>query len=372
MAALNRTTLFTRLYKALKKHYAVPEPLPQRPLLEQLLFACCLENAPFNKAQQAYQALVDSYFDWNEVRVSTVRELAETMHMLPEPAAAATHIKRLLQTVFEATYSFDLEPLRKLTLGEAQKKLREVNGVTPFVVAVATQGALGGHAIGVDRATWELFALLNLASEKERTAGTVPGLERAIPKNKGQEFFSLLHECAADLLLEGPPPRLLKALGDILPDARQRLEKFYAARHAPAEAAGERVSPVTDGAGQPMPHPLPEKPPAPVAAEATVPPQVQASNEAGKQPSAKARSGKPETPGTSTAPSEAERPAAKPEPQQAPTKRPAAKVPGEASRRKPPAKKERPVAPRTGTVEHERKAAKKNAASSSPTKRKPR
>ncbi len=372
MAALNRTTLFTRLYKALKKHYAAPAPLPPLPLLEQLLFACCLENAPFNKAQQAYQALLDSYFDWNEVRVSTVRELAETMHMLPEPAAAASHIKRLLQTVFEATYSFDLESWRKLTLGEAQKKLREVNGVTPFAVAVATQAVLGGHAIGVDRATWELFALLDLAGEKERTAGTVPGLERAIPKNKGLEFFSLLHECAADLLLEGPPPRLLKALGDVVPDARQRLDQFYAARRGRAEAAGERTSAVADGTGQPMPRPLPEKHPASVAAEPTVPAAAEASSETRKQPSAKARPGKPEPPGTPTARTEAERPAAKPEPQQAPTSTPTAKAPGEAGRRKPPAKKERPVAPRAGTAERERKTAKKKAAPSPPAKRKPR
>lgn len=372
MAALNRTTLFTRLYKALKKHYPAPEPLPQRPLLEQLLFACCLENAPISKAQQAYQALVDSFFDWNEVRVSTVRELAETMHMLPEPAAAAAHIKRLLQTVFEATYSFDLESWRKLTLGEAQKKLREVNGVTPFAVAVATQAVLGGHAIGVDRTTWDLFTLLDLAGEKERTAGTVPGLERAIPKNKGQQFFLLLHECASDLLLDSPPPRLLKALGDVVSDARQRLEAFYAQRRAAAEAAAASASAVADGTSQPPPGPSSEKQPAPAAAEATSPTPAPTPQEPGKQSTGKSKPGKPETTGTAATRTEAERPTAKPEPEQAPISTPAAKVPGETARRKPPAKKERPRAPRTGTAERERKTAKKKAASSSSAKRKPR
>lgn len=362
MTALNRTTLFTRLYKALKKHYGPPAPQPPRPLLEQVLFACCLENAPFAKAQQAYQALVESYFDWNEVRVSTVRELAETLHMLPEPEAAASHVKRLLQAVFESTYSFDLEGWRKLTLGEAQKKLREVNGVTPFAVAVTTQAVLGGHAIGVDRATWDLLGLLDLVGEKERAAGTVPGLERAIAKNKGPEFFWLLHECAADLLLENPPQRLIKVLGDVVPDARQRLDRYYAARRAAAQPAAQAPSEATSGGGQQAPAAAPSAA-APSTPDATLStPGGQAATAAAPADASKASPSKARPARTGSAGA-----AARPDAQQPAADRPSAKPPRETARRKPPADKARALPPRAG----QRKAVKKKAAPP-PAKRKPR
>src|ERR1700689_1952381 len=106
MAGPNRSSLIAKLNKVLKQHY---KPIPvdgDRPLLEQMLFACRLENAPYAKAQKIYEHLSSSFFDWNEVRVSTVKELAESMHELPDPAAAASNLKSVLQTVFEATYSF--------------------------------------------------------------------------------------------------------------------------------------------------------------------------------------------------------------------------------------------------------------------------
>jgi endonuclease-3 len=387
MAALNRTTLFTRLFKALKKHYEAPQPPPARPLLEQLLFACCLENASFEKAQQAYQALVDSYFDWNEVRVSTVRELAESMHMLPDPPTAANHVKRLLQAVFESTYSFDLEAWRKLTVGEAQKKLREINGVTPFAVAVATQAVLGGHAIGVDRTTWDLFSLLGLAGERERAAGTVPGLERAIPKNKGQEFFALLHECAAELLHESATPRLLKVVTDVVPDAKTRLEQYFESRRAAAAGAEHPSEPasVTDQHAPAAPTPVTQPRHAPATQAAVSAPASSPRDES--KPAAKARPAKTESPPAPAARSEPEKPAAeKAAAEKTTAEKPAAKTEvqktaqakratkaAEGGERKPARKQASPTTPRAdAAAPRQPKAAKKKPAPSSPAKRKPR
>src|SRR5438105_12403575 len=109
MAAKNRSALIAKLQKVLKQHYKPLAPAAPRQLLEHMLFACCLENAPYDKAEKTYQNLATSFFDWNEVRDSTVKELAEAMRDLPDPMAAASNLKRLLQTVFESSYSFDLE-----------------------------------------------------------------------------------------------------------------------------------------------------------------------------------------------------------------------------------------------------------------------
>lgn len=224
MATQNRTALINKMYKVLKKHYK-PVPTPERPALEHVLYACCLENAGYEAADKAYTAVSTTFFDWNEVRVSTAKELAEVMHTLPEPLVAAANLKRVLQGVFEASYSFDLEALKKLPLGQAQQKLQKIPGVTPFAVAYVTQAALGGHAIPLDRGLLEAFGILGLASEQEKAAHGVPGLERAIPKNKGVEFGSLAHQLGADLVHSPHSPNVHKTLLEIAPDCKDRLPK---------------------------------------------------------------------------------------------------------------------------------------------------
>jgi len=234
MAPSNRSALLTRTHRVLKKHFKVVPPPSDRPLLEQLLFACCLENARYEPAEQAFAALAKGFFDWNEVRVSTVKELAEVVNMLPDPAAAAHNLKRVLQSAFEATYSFDLESLKKQNLGQAIARLKKFEGSTPFVVSYVVQAALGGHSIPLDRGALEVLAIVGAATDAEVTSAEVAGLERAIAKNKGVEFGSLLHQMAAELVASPYSPTVHKLLLEIAPDAKARLPKRHAKKAPPA------------------------------------------------------------------------------------------------------------------------------------------
>ena len=226
MGSTSRTAQFTKVYKVLKKQpYQAVAADPDRPVLEQLLFAACLENAHYEAAEQALAALVHNFFDWNEIRVSTVRELSEVMAGLPDPAAAASRVKRILHSIFEATYTFDLEELRKLNLGPAVERLKQIAGLTPFAVSYVVQSALGGHAIPVDSSVLEMFQILGLVSDESVKAGEVPGLERAISKSSGPEFGSLLHQLGVDFTANPYSPELHKLLLQINPDAGDRLPK---------------------------------------------------------------------------------------------------------------------------------------------------
>lgn len=270
MASPNRTALLTKMHKVLKKHYT-PVPTPDRPLLEQLLYACCLENARYEAADKAYAAVSTTFFDWNEVRVSTVKELAEVMHVLPDAQAAAARLKRTLQSVFEASYSFELEGLKKQNLGQAQQKLAKYEGVTPFGVAYVTQASLGGHMIPLDQGLLDAFEVLGLASPHDKSAHSIPGLERAIPKNKGIEFGSLAHQLGADMATGPYSPALHKILLEISPDAKERLPKRPPKGAKPPEA--EKPEKAAEKAAQPKTAPVEKptkgaKPPEPAKAAA--------------------------------------------------------------------------------------------------------
>lgn len=225
MSTTNRTALITKLYKVLKKHYKAPSVRGDQPVLQTLLFACTLENAKYEVAEQVYGLLKSSYFDWNEIRVTTVKELSEVMHALPDAVRAAANLKGVLQSVFESEYSFEIDSLKKQNIGQATKKLEKLDGATPFVVAYTTQMALGGHAIPLDRGALGVLVVLGVISEQEAAAHNVPGLERTIPKSKGQEFGLLLHQIGAEFVASPFSPHLRDLLLSIAPDCKERLPK---------------------------------------------------------------------------------------------------------------------------------------------------
>jgi endonuclease-3 len=258
MSNPSRSTQFSRLEKVLKRHYTPVQPATDRPVLEQLLYASCLEDAQYEKADEAMARLQESFFDWNEVRVSTIAELSEELNMLPAPSVAATRLKQILQGVFEGQYSFDLEHLRKLNLGVAVKSLGKIPGTTPFVVAFVTQTALGGHSIPLDRSTLSVLVLLDLVGQADADKNHVPGLERAVSKNKGALFGSLLHRLGADFAAAPYSRRVRDILVEIDPACRSRLPKRRAGKKS--ESASDDAK--TDETPSPTPKASAAKSPA--------------------------------------------------------------------------------------------------------------
>ena len=249
MASASRTKQFADVHKVLKRHYKPVKPDPERPVLEHLLLACCLEDARYEPAEETFAALVHTFFDWNEIRVTSVRELGEAMAGLPDPRAAANRLKRVLQGVFEETYSFDLEDRRKKNLGPTVKWLRKIDGTSNFTVAYVVQSALGGHAIPVDSGVLEVLRLLDLISDKDVEAGVVPGLDRAVSKSKGVEFGSVLHQLGADFTANPYSVPLRNILLEINPDTTERLPKRRATKPAQKKPPGIQPQPAQSAAG---------------------------------------------------------------------------------------------------------------------------
>ncbi|TVS16567.1 MAG: hypothetical protein EA424_14015 [Planctomycetaceae bacterium] len=223
MSASNRQNLITKVFKVLKRHYEPVKPPVERTVLEHLLYACCLENSPFEAADEAFARLQQSYFDWNEVRVTTVTELAETLACLADPSAAATRLKRCLQSVFETHYAFDLETLKKQNLGNSVKDIESIIGTTPFVVAYVTQHGLGGHAIPCSQGLLDAFEVLEIISAAEAAKRRVPGLERAVAKAKGPEMASLVHQLGVAYFAAPFDSKVRDLLAEIDPKSRDRV-----------------------------------------------------------------------------------------------------------------------------------------------------
>ncbi len=222
MAAGNRAELLKSLHKALKKQTS-PTVLMERTVLEHFIFATCLEDAGFEAAETAFVALKESLSGWNEVRVSSPAELTEMMPQLPDARGAAIRVKKILNAVFEERYSFNLDDLRKMNLSVAFTKLESIPGGTPFSTAYTAQVALGRHGIPVGTGEKRLLYVLGILEEEELDKREVAGLNRAITKQQGPEFMSLLHAVAADFVLNPNSRKMAIFMKAFAPDYKTRL-----------------------------------------------------------------------------------------------------------------------------------------------------
>mgnify|MGYP000058697485 FL=1 len=243
MSAKNRADLITKLHKFVKKEYQVITPPSNRSVLEHMIYGCCLENSTFDAADDAFARLQENYFDWNEVRVTTVAELAESCRNLSDPTAAAKSLKKTLHGIFEHYYQFDLDFLKKENLSKAVQTFQKFNGVSQFVVSYVAQNGLGGHSIPLDHSLMRLFYVLGIVTEDESKKDRVPGLERTIAKAKGAEFSILVHQLA--VAFNSAPfsnairAKILKVSGD----AKERFPKRASRKKEPEKKAPEKKEP---------------------------------------------------------------------------------------------------------------------------------
>ena len=92
MASTSRSGQFIKLHKVLKKHYSPVTPDAERPVLEHLLFASCLEDAHHNTAEEAFAELLATLDVTAEELLADTETLTAvlTYHVVPLEATSET------------------------------------------------------------------------------------------------------------------------------------------------------------------------------------------------------------------------------------------------------------------------------------------
>jgi hypothetical protein len=314
MSSSNRGERIETLQKLLKKHYK-PIAIPTgRNVLENLIYACLLEDAKFEVADELFAKAQHEYHDWNEARVTTITELAELFAIHPLPVQVAVRLKKALQAIFEARYSYDIEDLLKLNLGKAIETIEAWVPTSKFVSAFMQQNAFGGHAIAIDNSTMQALVSTGVAQSADMLKGSVSGLDRAVPKAKGAELFSLVHQFGIEFIADRKAPGVQAIMAEL-----------------GIEIAAPKVAPKPAKPAEKAP---PPPPPAPTPAAKKVD-KKETTKESGKESMKE-----PAAP-----PPAAKGPASKGAP---PAKAPASEKPGTTSKPAAPAKVTPPVKPVIG------------------------
>jgi len=226
-----KQTVCKKLIVLLKKRYSATLPKYDRPVLETILHAICLENTTNSQADEVFESLLDGFHDLNEIRVSTISELESVFISLGDAEWRAYRTRSVLQYVFDKEFCFDLDLLRKKTLEQAQKQLTKMKSLTPFVVNHTLQVVLGSHVVPVDEKVLNASKWLGLLPVEESIETASDSLKSSIRKSDAPLFTHLLRclatdeELAADFNLAKNP---LPEEGVDLTKAGNRLEDMFA------------------------------------------------------------------------------------------------------------------------------------------------
>lgn len=240
MAIPSKTQFLNNIHDLLKKRY---KPKPEKgstrlTVLEAVVYGICHDGTTREQANQALSRFKDEFFDWNEVRVSTVDEIQGVLVGLSDPESRAPRIRRFLRQLFEKTYAFNLEAFVKKPLKESLKALSEYEAFqSDYVEGTVTRLALGGHAIPVDQPTHRVMERLGVIDHNASPVALRSFLERSIPKNRASEFIDLIEDLAHDTCIDPEPDCPRCELRKICPTGLARKEEAsLAAKNAVHQA----------------------------------------------------------------------------------------------------------------------------------------
>ena len=232
MKAADKSKNVKKVMPPLRDRYG-PAPKPQNlPLLEHLILAILSEDATDAKALTVFERFKHEYFDWNEVRVSSVTELREVMRELPDPDNRAMRLKGTLKQIFESRYSFDIEDWRKQPHKEVTRRLGELPASSQYVAARLIRDGMKGTAFPIDSNALRVLQRLGIAKADDKPEDIALSLARIVGKHRNHEFTYLVAQLATDVCLPAEPECARCAIANLCATGAQRLKPAEEARPA--------------------------------------------------------------------------------------------------------------------------------------------
>lgn len=246
--AADRQALLKKLLPVLKKQYKVTIPKLDRPVMETMLYAVCLENSTVEQADAAYQRFCQAFPDLNEARVSSIGEIEPVFADCDGVAWRAFRTRAILQYVFDKTYNFEFESLRKKTLELATKQLARIKHLSPFVRSFTLQQVIGAHILPLDDYSTRALVWLGLGTSDQNHDEMGESLKSLVRKAEAHQFCFSLRCLAADPKLKAafdpqlyPHPEEGYDAGTAMDRLTQLFKKGPAAlKPAPAPTSSEK------------------------------------------------------------------------------------------------------------------------------------
>ena len=120
-----KALLISQMLDQLKSTFPDVADLPRLEMVESVIFAILRENRNSAEALASIARFKSDYEDdYNELRVSGLREILRKMGPAPDAEARARAIRRFLHQIFDKNYKFQIDGLAKKPFKEARDDLK--------------------------------------------------------------------------------------------------------------------------------------------------------------------------------------------------------------------------------------------------------
>ncbi|MGD2109705.1 MAG: hypothetical protein PVI86_09965 [Phycisphaerae bacterium] len=192
----NGTMYAARLKKAYAKiRQAASQPdIPEldEPL-RRLAVAILGVQTSEEEASRALDRAFDHVVDWNELRVSSAKELNKaTGNVIPHGVERCQKLIGALQAIYDNENRLSLDHLRNLGRRDARHYLERLDGVDAYAVASVVLWSLGGHAIPVDDRLLEALRRADLVNPNADRSEVQAFLERHISATDAKAFCLIM------------------------------------------------------------------------------------------------------------------------------------------------------------------------------------
>jgi hypothetical protein len=196
--AADKSQVCRKLVQALQKLYGKSVPVIEQPVLETMLFGVCLEDNRWEQAELSLKDLMSSYFDLNEIRVSSISELSAALAPLKDAEWKGLRIRAILRFIFESGYTYEFEKLRRQTQEQAVKTLKKIQELSPFVRDFILQEILGCHIVCLDGSMFKAARWLGLVPLEMDQVEASEFLKGGLRKSEVAEFCYFLRCLSTD------------------------------------------------------------------------------------------------------------------------------------------------------------------------------
>ena len=137
-------------------------------ILDLIIFHKLHLAMPLESAIRSFRNLKAQFVDWNEVRVSTLREIQEEIGKTPDSLSLAVFIKDLLEFVHHEHQNLSLEFLAEQNLGEIRRYLKQVRGLDNSTVNLILRVRKEHPVLPLNRATETVVDRLGILRKSEK------------------------------------------------------------------------------------------------------------------------------------------------------------------------------------------------------------
>ena len=169
------------------------------PLVDELVRAMLQWEASHGQARNAYERLLGTFVDYNELRASLPDHVVEALGpRYPKAAERSERMRMALTAIFEREDALTLAHLRDTPKREARAYVESLDGLPRFAAARVVLLGLGGHAFPVDGRLAGLLRSAGVVEEDADTDKCCLRMERAIRAGDAREAYELLELWSGD------------------------------------------------------------------------------------------------------------------------------------------------------------------------------